>query len=77
MLNFGASKPRVKGGGRAPGAPPGSAPGLADSIKPIVYSTFYEAILLLGLFTLRKSECKTFKVCLHTRSLARVRYYQP
>ena len=25
MLNFGASKPRVKGG-RAPGAPPGSAP---------------------------------------------------
>ena len=27
MLNFGASKPRVKGGARAPGAPPGSAPG--------------------------------------------------
>ena len=26
MLNFGASKPRVKGGSRAPGAPPGSAP---------------------------------------------------
>ena len=26
MLNFGASKPRVKGGGRAPGAHPGSAP---------------------------------------------------
>ena len=26
MLNFGASKPRIKGGGRAPG-PPGSAPG--------------------------------------------------
>ena len=26
MLNFGASKPRVKGGARAPGAPPGSAP---------------------------------------------------
>ena len=25
MLNFGASKPRVKGGARAPGAPPGSA----------------------------------------------------
>ena len=29
MLNFGASKPRVKGGARAPGAPPGSAPGKA------------------------------------------------
>ena len=27
MLNFGASKPRVRGGARAPGAPPGSAPG--------------------------------------------------
>ena len=26
MLNFGASKPRVRGGARAPGAPPGSAP---------------------------------------------------
>ena len=29
MLNFGASKPKVKGGARAPGAPPGSAPDLA------------------------------------------------
>ena len=28
MLNFGASKPRVRGGARAPGAPPpGSAAG--------------------------------------------------
>ena len=26
MLNFGASKPRVKGVAWAPGAPPGSAP---------------------------------------------------
>ena len=26
MLNFGASKPRVKGGAQAPLAPPGSAP---------------------------------------------------
>ena len=27
MLNFGASKPRVKGGAGPPGPPPGSAPG--------------------------------------------------
>ena len=27
MLNFGGSKPRVKGGARAPGPSPGSAPG--------------------------------------------------
>ena len=33
MLNFGASKPRVRGGARAPGAPPGSAP--AHSKKAI------------------------------------------
>ena len=29
MLNFGASKPRVRGA-RAPGAPPGSAPALVQ-----------------------------------------------
>ena len=27
MLNFGASKPRVRGGPGPPGPPPGSAPG--------------------------------------------------
>ena len=31
MLNFGASKPRVRGGPRLPGPPPGSAP--ADKRK--------------------------------------------
>ena len=37
MLNFGASKPRVKGGARAPGAPPGSAPEL--TMLPIFTTT--------------------------------------
>ena len=32
MLNFGASKPRVKGGPGPPGPPPGSAPA-----KPVRY----------------------------------------
>ena len=32
MINFGASKPRVGGGARAPGAPPGSAPEMNDHI---------------------------------------------
>ena len=45
MLNFGASKPRVKGGGaRAPGAPPGSAPGTFISMdtkigSPTIYTS--------------------------------------
>ena len=30
MLNFGASKPRVKGGPGPPGPPPGSAPVCTD-----------------------------------------------
>ena len=33
MLNFGASKPRVKGGARAPGAPPGSAPARVSQLR--------------------------------------------
>ena len=32
MLNFGASKPRVRGG-LGPKGPPGSAPGSSDSIR--------------------------------------------
>ena len=32
MLNFGASKPRVKGGTWAPWGPPGSAPGMYSSM---------------------------------------------
>ena len=35
MLNFGASKPRVKGGARAPGAPPGSAPDFTVKLSVI------------------------------------------
>ena len=33
MLNFGTSKPRVKGGAQAPGAPPGSAPEAVKCFK--------------------------------------------
>ena len=33
MLNFGASKPRVRGGPRPPGPPPGSAPDYNGSVK--------------------------------------------
>ena len=33
MLNFRASKPRVKGGARAPGPPPGSAPELNEEFS--------------------------------------------
>ena len=33
MLNFGASKPRVKGGARSPGAPPGSAPDIYTALE--------------------------------------------
>ena len=42
MLNFGASKPRVKGGGaRAPGAPPGSTPEFSEykSDKGIIFDS--------------------------------------
>ena len=37
MLNFGASKPRVKGGARAPGGPPGSAPEVGDVSQETVH----------------------------------------
>ena len=46
MLNFRASKPRVKGGARTPGAPPpGSAPGNDKHWQPIeVGEEYFEMI---------------------------------
>ena len=53
MLNFGASKPRVKGGPGPPGAPPGSAPGA-------VQDKHYGA-QLLSFVPNDKGKCKSFR----------------
>ena len=42
MLNFGASKPRVRGGARAPGAPP-LDPHLKVSIHFVYFKLIYNS----------------------------------
>ena len=46
MLNFGASKPRVRGGPRPPGPPPGSA---ADYGQGFYFPCGFDAIMWAGL----------------------------
>ena len=68
MLNFGASKPRVRGGGPGPrGPPPGSAPANAMSYLPWENLTnrssrllhLYERPIIVFLHQYRESGCQT------------------
>ena len=53
MLNFGASKPRVRGGPRPPGPPPGSAPELIfDFVDLLLHQQFYSLVDTDTLFSL-------------------------
>ena len=64
MLNFGASKPRVKGGARAPGPPPD--PHLVTGTIPIGGKHF--GLIYFTLHYKVKQKCQICQLCIITEN---------